>query len=103
MLVLFHWQICLSVITKRLLIEILRPLLLNELLLFLAHHTHCQRMVLITVTDRPPARSVGQDGLQQATPRDYVSVSLYVHRNRKAYLGRGGQDGHLHFHTAPEL
>ena len=25
------------------------------------------------------------------------SVSLYVHRNRKA------QDGHLDFHTAPEL
>ena len=28
---------------------------------------------------------------------------LYVHRNRKAHLGRKAQDGHLDFHTAPEL
>ena len=28
---------------------------------------------------------------------------LYVHRNYKAYQGRGAQDGHLDFHTAPEL
>ena len=28
---------------------------------------------------------------------------LYVHRNHKAYSGRGAQDGHLDFHTAPEL
>ena len=34
-----------------------------------------------------------------------VEVLLYVHRNRgkQAYLGRGAQDGHLDFHTAPEL
>ena len=25
---------------------------------------------------------------------------LYVHRNHKAYQGRGAQDGHLVFHTA---
>ena len=30
-------------------------------------------------------------------------VVLYVHRNHKAYQGRGTQDGHLDFHTAPEL
>ena len=28
---------------------------------------------------------------------------LQVHRNRKAYDGVGAQDGHLDFHTAPEL
>ena len=32
------------------------------------------------------------------------SMLLYVHRNRKAhYDGEGAQDGHLDFHTAPEL
>ena len=30
--------------------------------------------------------------------------SIYVHRDPKAdYLGQGAQDGHLDFHTAPEL
>ena len=28
---------------------------------------------------------------------------LYIHRNHEAYWGRGAQDGHLDFHTAPEL
>ena len=28
---------------------------------------------------------------------------IYVHRNSKVYLGRGDHDGHLDFHTAPEL
>ena len=28
---------------------------------------------------------------------------FYVHRDRKNYWGRGDQDGHLDFHTAPEL
>ena len=28
---------------------------------------------------------------------------IYVHRNRKVYLGRGAHDGHLDFHTASEL
>ena len=31
------------------------------------------------------------------------SVLLYVHRKHKAYSGRLAQDGHLVFHTAPEL
>ena len=31
------------------------------------------------------------------------SVLLYVHRDHKDYQGRGAQDGHLDFHTAPEL
>ena len=32
------------------------------------------------------------------------SVLLYVHSDHNDYLGRGGaQDGHLDFHTAPEL
>ena len=32
------------------------------------------------------------------------SMLLDVHRDRiKVYQGRGAQDGHLHFHTAPEL
>ena len=28
---------------------------------------------------------------------------LYVHTDHKDYLGQGAQDGHLDFHTAPEL
>ena len=28
---------------------------------------------------------------------------LYDHRDCTDYLGRGAQDGHLDFHTAPEL
>ena len=31
------------------------------------------------------------------------SVLLYVHRDPTDYLGRGAQDVHLDFHTAPEL
>ena len=30
-------------------------------------------------------------------------ILLYVHRNYKDCQGRGAQDGHLDFHTAPEL
>ena len=30
-------------------------------------------------------------------------MSLHVHRERTDFEGRGAQDGHLHFHTAPEL
>ena len=28
---------------------------------------------------------------------------LYAHRDHKDYYGRGAQDNHLDFHTAPEL
>ena len=31
----------------------------------------------------------------------FGSRLLYVHRNPKDYQGRGAQDGHLDFHTAP--
>ena len=31
------------------------------------------------------------------------SVLLYIHRDLKDYKGWGAQDGHLDFHTAPEL
>ena len=31
------------------------------------------------------------------------SVLLYVHRNHEAYRRRGAHDGHLDFHTAPQL
>ena len=31
------------------------------------------------------------------------SVLLYAHRDHKDYLGRGAEDDHLDFHTAPEL
>ena len=31
------------------------------------------------------------------------SMLLYVRRDHKDYQGRGAQDGHLDFHTAPEL
>ena len=31
------------------------------------------------------------------------SVLLYVHRNYKAYYGRGAENDYLDFHTAPEL
>ena len=33
----------------------------------------------------------------------FSSVLLYVHRDHKDYKGRGAQDGHLDFHTAPEF
>ena len=32
-----------------------------------------------------------------------LQTLLYIHRNHKAYMGWGVQDGHLDFHTAPEL
>ena len=32
-----------------------------------------------------------------------VEVLLYVHGNGVGLLGTGAQDGHLDFHTAPEL
>ena len=37
--------------------------------------------------------------------RDWSSVLFYVHRDSKTItvLGTGAQDGHLDFHTAPEL
>ena len=31
------------------------------------------------------------------------SVLLYAHGDPKDYQGRGAQDGHLDFHTAPEF
>ena len=31
------------------------------------------------------------------------SMFLYVHEDHKYYVGRGAQDGHPDFHTAPEL
>ena len=31
----------------------------------------------------------------------FGSTLLYVHRNHKDYQGRGAQDGHMDFHTAP--
>ena len=31
------------------------------------------------------------------------SLLLYVHRDHRDYYGRGDQDGHLDFHTAPSL
>ena len=34
---------------------------------------------------------------------NFSSVSLYVHRKHKDYLGRRAQDGHLDFLTVPEL
>ena len=44
-------------------------------------------------------------GLRLAAARNQCSspVLLYVHRDHKDYSGRGAQDGHLDFHTAPEL
>ena len=33
----------------------------------------------------------------------FSSLLLYVHRDDKVYYGREAQDGHLDFHTAPEL
>ena len=35
--------------------------------------------------------------------RHSSSVLLYVHSDHKDCQGRGAQDGHLNFHTAPEL
>ena len=33
----------------------------------------------------------------------FDSMLIYVIRNHEAYKGRGAQDGHLDFHTAPKL
>ena len=33
----------------------------------------------------------------------FILVLLYIDRNHQAYWGRGAQDSHLDFHTAPEL
>ena len=38
-----------------------------------------------------------------AAGRSSSSVLLYVHRDRTDCSGREAQDGHLDFHTAPEL
>ena len=35
--------------------------------------------------------------------REYGSILLYVHEKPEGSLGRTAQDGHLDFHTAPEL
>ena len=32
-----------------------------------------------------------------------VQMVLYIHRDHKDYQGPGAQNGHLDFHTAPEL
>ena len=32
-----------------------------------------------------------------------LQMLLYARRDHKTYQGRGAQDGHLDFHTAPEL
>ena len=33
----------------------------------------------------------------------FSSMLLYVHRDHEDYKGQGAQDGHLDFHTAPDL
>ena len=48
-----------------------------------------------------PCQSVCR--VHDARPSSSSSVSLYVRRDHKDYQGQGAQDGHLHFHTAPEL
>ena len=40
---------------------------------------------------------------QTSYPTPQSSLLLYVHRDRTNYQGRGARDGHLDFHTAPEL
>ena len=37
------------------------------------------------------------------TAPTFSFMVLYVHRNHNAYSGHGAQEGHLDFHTAPEL
>ena len=34
--------------------------------------------------------------------RPQIQCCFAVHRNHKVYQGRGAQDGHLYFHTAPD-
>ena len=66
------------------------------------------------MTDRKPNGKTSEPSINNVTCtsanhlnqwrcRVTVEVLLYVHKNHQAYLGRGDQDGHLDFHTAPEL
>ena len=42
-------------------------------------------------------------GRERRAEAAMVEVLLYVHRNRRLIRDGGAQDGHLDFHTAPEL
>ena len=54
-------------------------------------------------TSPAPIRSVGRIELtQHNTQHEYAEVLLYVHRNRRC-IRDGSQDGHLDFHTAPQI
>ena len=57
---------------------------------------------LRTVRDRKP-RMVTTTFTQLLNSEAFSSALLYVHRDRRDYQGRGALDGHLDFHTAPEL
>ena len=47
--------------------------------------------------------SYGFCGRKATLNRRSSSVLLYVHKDSTDYLGRGAQDVHLDFHTAPDL
>ena len=55
-----------------------------------------------TVRDGEPRTSTSTF-TQLLSSEQLCSMLLYGHRSHKDCSGRGDQDGHLDFHTAPEL
>ena len=51
----------------------------------------------------PPRLSHSSWALEKKKNQFKFSVALRPHRDHKAYHRRGSQDGHLDFHTAPEI
>ena len=60
--------------------------------------------LLRTVRDGEPRTATSTfTQLLSSEPTHSSPMLLYVHRDHKDYYGRVAQDGHLDFHTAPEL
>ena len=55
-----------------------------------------------TIRDGEP-RTATSTFTQLQSSEAFSSVLCYVHIDHKDYKGREAQDGHLDFHTAPEL
>ena len=69
--------------------------------------SHCgQQMPDLANTSKRPRHThsvISCPAAEQPTGSSYLrSMLLYVHRDRTDYLGRGAQDVHLNFHTAPD-
>ena len=67
--------------------------------------TFTQLFFNVALRPQKPCRllRMGNLGLPPRLSRSFTSMWLYVHRDLVDYKGRGAQDVHLDFHTAPEL